>query len=219
MSSLSALNAGSGCHCVLRSCELDLYGTSGSADSLAKGRSVRFRNVIVFLLALSLVGACCAAFVILIGEMKRASELKLAAAQKSDQITDIWINRMQGSFFVFLPDNTAKIYESYSFDLINVGKWQRVEDRPVYPESPGIGLASYKAEFDGARVTNIYIYPIFHHDSIVIEDNIIGHRGFNRLSDTDDPNGFYHRKFKQGLPQDLSIVDRYWESHNGRPSH
>jgi hypothetical protein len=180
---------------------------------------VRFRNVIVFLLDLSLVGACCTAFVILIGEIKHASELKLAAAQKTDQITDIWINRMQGSFFVFLPDNTARIYESYSFDLIDVGKWQRVEDRPVYPESPSIGLASYKAEFDGARVANIYLYRIFHHDSIVIEDKIVGHRGFNRLSDTDDPNGFYHRKFKQGLPQDLSIVDRYWELHNGRPSH
>ena len=105
-------------------------------DCLAKGRSVRFRNVIVFLLGLSLVGAWCAAFVILIGEIKQASELKLSAAQKTDQITDIWINRMQGSFFVFLPDNTARIYESYSFDLINVGKWQRVEDRPIYPESP-----------------------------------------------------------------------------------
>jgi hypothetical protein len=180
---------------------------------------VRFRNVIVFLLDLSLVGACCTVFVILIGEIKHVSELKLAAAQKTDQITDIWINRMQGSFFVFLPDNTARIYESYSFDLINVGKWQRVEDCPVYPESPSIGLASYKAEFEGARVANIYLYRIFHHDSIVIEDRIIGHRGFNRLSDTDDPNGFYHRKFKQGLPQDLSIVDRYWELHNGRPSH
>jgi hypothetical protein len=181
---------------------------------------VRFRNVIVFLLGLSLVGALCAALVILIGHIEHASELKLAAAQKTDQITDIWINRMQGSFFVFLPDNTARIYESYSFDLINVGRWQRVEDRPVYPESPSIGLASYKAEFDGgARVTNIYLYPIFHHDSIVIEDKIIGHRGFNRLSDTDDPHGFYHRKFKQDLPQDLSIVDRYWELHNGRPSH
>jgi hypothetical protein len=200
-------------------CELDLYGTSDSADNLVKGRSVPFRNIIVFLLGLSLVGGCCVALVILIGEIKHVSELKLAAAQKSDQITDIWINRMQGSFFVFLPDNTARIYESYSFDLINVGKWQRVEDRPVYPESPRIGLASYKAEFDGARVANIYLYRIFHHDSIVIEDKIIGHRGFNRLSDTDDSNGFYHRKFKQGLPQDLSIVDRYWELHNGRPSH
>ena len=97
---------------------------------------MRFRNVIAFLLDLSLVGACCTAFVILIGDIKHASELKLAAAQKTDQITDIWINRMQGSFFVFFPDSTARIYESYSFDLINVGKWQRVEDRPVYPESP-----------------------------------------------------------------------------------
>ena len=114
-----------------RSGELDLYGTSGSADTLAEGRSVRLRNVIVFLLGFALVGVCCAAFVILIGEIKHASELKLAAAQKADQITDIWINRMQGSFFVFLPDNTARIYESYSFDLINVGKWQRVEDRSI----------------------------------------------------------------------------------------
>ena len=77
---------------------------------------------------------------------------------------------------------------------------------------------TYKAEFDGVRVGNIYLYPIFHHDSIVIEAKIIGHRGFSRLSDTDDPNGFYHRKFKEGLPQDLFIVDRYWELHNGRPS-
>ena len=180
---------------------------------------MRFRNIIVFFIGLSLVAACCAAFVILIGEIKFASELRLTAAQKADQITDIWINRKQGSFFVFLPDNTARIYESYSFDLIDVGKWQRVEDRPVYPESPSIGLACYKAEFDGARVVNIYLYRIFHHDSIVIEDKIIGHHGFNRLSDTDDPNGFYHRKFTQGLTQDLSIVDRYWELHNGRPSH
>src|SRR5260370_29098548 len=108
--------------------QLDLYRTSGSADSLAKGRSVRFRNVIVFLLDLSLVGACCTAFVILIGEIKHSSELKLAAAQKTDQITDIWINLMQGSFFVFFPDNTASIFDSYSFDLINDVKWQRDED-------------------------------------------------------------------------------------------
>jgi hypothetical protein len=180
---------------------------------------VRFRNVIVFLLGFALVSACWVVFAILIGKIKHAFELKLAAAQKADQIIDIWINRRQGSFFVFLPDKTARIYESYSFDLINVGKWQRVADRPIDPESPTIGLPSYKAEFDGARVANIYLYPIYHHDSIVIEDEIIGHRGFLRLSDMDDPNGFYHRKFKQGLPQDLSVVNRYWESHNGRPSH
>jgi len=46
-----------------RSCEecgeLDLYGTSGSADTLAEGRSVRLRNVIVFLLGFALVGVCC----------------------------------------------------------------------------------------------------------------------------------------------------------------
>jgi hypothetical protein len=86
---------------------------------------VRFRNVIVFLFGFALVGAGCAAFVILIGEIKHASERKLAAAQKADQIIDIWINRTQGSFFVFLPNNTARIYESYSFDLDYVGKWQR----------------------------------------------------------------------------------------------
>ena len=199
--------------------ELDLYATSNSADILAKRRSMRFRHVIVFYLGLALVGACCMAFAILIAKMKQASELKLAAAYKADQIIDIWINRMQGSFFVFLPDNTARVYESYSFDLIDVGKWQRVDDRPIYPESPKVGLPSYKAEFDGARVADIYLYPIFHHDSIVIEDEVIGHCGFDRLSDTDDPNGFYHKKFKQGLPKDLSIVDRYWELHNGRPSH
>jgi hypothetical protein len=180
---------------------------------------MRFRGVIVFFLGFALVGLCYATFAILIAKMKHVSELKLAAAYKADQIIDIWINRMQGSFFVFLPDNSARIYESYSFDLINVGKWQRVEDRAIYPESPRIDLPSYKAEFDGARVADIYLYPIFHHDSIVIEDKVIGHRGFNRLSDTDDPSGFYHRKFKRGLPQDLSIVDRYWELHHGRPSH
>jgi hypothetical protein len=180
---------------------------------------MRFRGVTVYFLGFALVLACCAALALLMGKIKHASELKLFAAYKADQIIDIWINRMQGSFFVFLPDNTARIYESYSFDLVNVGKWQRVEDRSIYPESPTIGLPSYEAEFDGARVTNIYLYPIFHHDSIVIEDKTIGHRGFNRLSDTDDPNGFYHRKFKHGLPQELSIVDSYWELHNGRPSY
>jgi hypothetical protein len=180
---------------------------------------MRFRGVIVFFLGSALVGACCAMFAILIAKMKLASEIRLTAAYEADQIIDIWINRMQGSFFVFLPDNTARIYESYSFDLINVGKWQRVDDRPIYPESPRIGLPSYKAEFDGNRAADIYLYPIFHHDSIVIEDKIIGHRGFNRLSDTDDPIGFYHRKFEQGLRQDLFMVDSYWELHNGRPSH
>ena len=180
---------------------------------------MRFRNVIVFLFGFALVGVSCAAFVILIGAIKHASERKLAAAQKADQIIDIWINRKQGSFFVFFPDNTARIYESYSFDLVNVGKWRRVEDRTIYPESPSVGLPCYKAEFEGARVANIYLYPIFHHVGFVIEDKIIGHRGFYRLSDTDDPNGFYHRKFTQGLPQDLSAVDTYWELHNGRPSH
>jgi hypothetical protein len=199
--------------------ELDFYRGPGSAHSLARSCSVRLRGIIVFFLGFALVCACCAAFTILIRKIKYASELRLAVAHKADPIIDIWINRMQGSFFVFLPDNTARIYESYSFDLDNVGKWQRVEDRPIYPESPSTGLRSYKAEFDGARISNVYLYRIFHHDSIVIEDKIMGHHGFNRLSDTDDPNGFYHRKFKQGLPQDLSIVDRYWELHHGRPSH
>ena len=179
---------------------------------------MRSRGIVAFFLGVVLVGAWWA-LTILIGKIKNASELKSAAALNADPIIDIWINRMRGSFFVFLPDNKARIYESYSFDLVNVGKWQRVEDRPIYPESPSISLRSYRAEFDEARISCIYLYPIFHHDSIVIEDKIIGHQGFNRLSDTDDPNGFYHRKFKQGLPQDLSIVDSYWELHSGRPSH
>ena len=69
---------------------------------------------------------------------------------------------MQGSFFVFLPDNTAKIYESYSFDLVNTGKWQRVEDRTIYPESPTIGLPSYKAEFEGGpRCKYLPLLPVY----------------------------------------------------------
>jgi hypothetical protein len=68
-------------------------------------------------------------------------------------------------------------------------------------------------------VVEIFLYPIFHHDSLVVEDKVIGHRGYNRLSDTDDPNGYYRRKFTQGLPQDLSIVNGYWGFYHGRPSH
>lgn len=33
---------------------------------------------------------------------------------EADPIVDIWINRMLGYFFIFLPDKTAKLYESYS---------------------------------------------------------------------------------------------------------
>jgi hypothetical protein len=180
---------------------------------------MRFRNATVTLLAFVFAGACGVAVAILVSKIKQAARPKPTPTSQANPIIDIWINRMQGFFFVFLPDSTAKIYESYSFDLNNVGKWKRVEDRTIYPESPKSGLPSYKVEFDDDRVIDIYLYPIYHHDSIVVEDKTIGHRGYNRLSDTDDPNGFYRKKFNQGLPEDLSIVNSYWESHNGRPSH
>jgi hypothetical protein len=178
-----------------------------------------FRNALVTFLGFAFAGACCLAFAILIGNIKQTSHPIAAPSNYVDPIVDIWINRRQGFFFVFLPDNTAKIYESYSFDLDNVGKWQRVEDRPIYPESPKIHLPSYKAIFEDGRVIDVFLYSIFHHDSIVVEDRITGPRGYNRLSDTDDANGFYHKKFTRGLPQDLTIVNGYWKTHHGHRSH
>ena len=58
------------------------------------------------------------------------------AASQTDPIVDIWINKMIGYFFVFLPDNTVKLYESYSLDLHSLGRWKKVEDRAIYPAKP-----------------------------------------------------------------------------------
>jgi hypothetical protein len=159
-----------------------------------------------------LAGASCFTLALLIAERNGPGRLGGAHSPVPDKIIDIWINRMQGYFFVFLPDHTARIYESYSFDLVSAGKWQKVEDRSVYPESPKIGLPSYKAEFDDARVIDVFLYSIFRHYSIVVEDKITGRHGYNRLADTDDPNRFYQKKFTQGLPRELSIVNSYWRS-------
>jgi hypothetical protein len=161
--------------------------------------------------------ACCLALGLLLDKTKHCRLPEPTPIPVPDKIVDIWINRMQPSFFVFLPDHTARIYESYSFDLMSLGQWQKVDDRPIYPESPKINLPSYRAKFDDDRVIEVFLYPIFHHYSIVIEDKISGHHGYNRLADTDDPNGFYRRKFAQGLSEDLSIVDGYWRSRDGRP--
>lgn len=177
---------------------------------------MRFRSAIVVFLAFALAGSCCVLLAILIAKIEQTSQPKAGPPIEADPIVDIWINRWKGFFFVFLPNNTAKIYESYSFDLDNVGKWERVQDRPIYPESPKIGLRSYKVELEDGRVVDIFLYTIFHHHSIVVEDKIIGHCGYNRLSDVDDPNRFYRKKFSQGLPQELSIINSYWASHRGR---
>ena len=176
---------------------------------------MRFRGAIVAFLGFALACSCCVALVILVAKIQRTSQPEARPASEADPIVDIWINRWKGFFFVFLPNNTAKIYESYSFDLDSVGKWERVQDRPIYPESPKTGLRSYKAELEDGRVVDIFLYTIFHHHSIVVEDKIIGHCGYNRLSDIDDPNGFYRKKFSQGLPQELSIINSYWASHRG----
>jgi hypothetical protein len=159
------------------------------------------------------------ALTIFLGKNKQIAPSERTPPSPPNPIVDIWINRMQGVFFVFLPDNTARLYESYTFDLDSVGRWKSVADRTIYPESPKIALPSYQAEFEDHRVVEIFLYPIFHHDSLVVEDKLIGHRGYNRLSDTDDPNGFYRQKFARGLPQDLSIVNGYWGFYHGRPSH
>jgi hypothetical protein len=176
---------------------------------------MRLRSLIVAFLACALAGSCCVVLAMLIAKIEQTSQSKAGPPVEADPIVDIWINRWKGFFFVFLPNNTARIYESYSFDLDNVGKWERVQDRPIYPESPKIGLRSYKAELEDGRVVDIFLYTIFHHHSIVVEDKIIGHCGYNRLSDMDDPNGFYRKKFSQGLPQELSIINSYWASHRG----
>ena len=161
---------------------------------------------------------CGISFAILFYNLTHSFRAEPFPPGESDPIIDIWINKMLGHFFVFLPDNTVKLYQSYSFELDSVGRWQRVEDRPIYPESPKARLPSYKIVFEHNRVMDAFVYPIAHHYSIVIEDGMIGHRGYNRLSDADDPDRFYEHKFNQGLPQELSIVNGYWRAHHGRPS-
>jgi hypothetical protein len=168
------------------------------------------------LIGVVLAGACGVWFVIL--SYNSIQSFQPVALHDSDPIVDIWINKMLGYFLVFLPDKTVKLYQSYSFELDSLGQWRRVEDRPIYPESPKVRLPSYKVEFEHDRVMDVFLYPIAHHYSIVIEDKIIGHRGYNRLSDVDDPNRFYHHRFTQELPQELSIVNSYWNAHNGRPN-
>jgi hypothetical protein len=165
-----------------------------------------------------LAGACCLSSAILLYGITHCFRPEPMPMSQSDPMIDIWINKMLGYFFVFLPDHTVKLYQSYSFELESIGRWQRVEDRIIYPESPKVRLPSYKVEFEDNRVMDVFLYPIAHHYSIVIEDRMIGHRGYNRLSDVDDPNGFYHHKFSQGLPQELSIVNGYWKAYHGRPS-
>jgi len=175
-----------------------------------------FRNAIVTFLAFALACGCCVALAVLIANIEQTHQPTSSPPNEGDPIVDIWINRWEGFFFVFLPNNTVRMYESYSFDLDSTGKWERVQDRPIYPESPKISLPSYKAEFDNGRVIEIFLYTIFHHRSIVVEDKIIGHCGYNRLSDVDDPSGFYRKKFSQGLPEELSMINKYWASHRGR---
>jgi hypothetical protein len=152
-------------------------------------------------------------------QVRRSLQPDPMRASETDPIVDIWINKMIGYFFVVLPDNTVKLYESYSLDLHSLGRWKKVEDRAIYPESPKVCLPSYRIELESDRIVDVFLYPVAHHSSIAIEDRIIGHRGYNRLSDVDDPNGFYHQKFSQGLPQELSIVNGYWKRHHGRPFH
>jgi hypothetical protein len=161
----------------------------------------------------------CLGGVLLFNNVKKAFQPEPIPAIEADPIVDIWINRMLGYFFVFLPDKTVKLYQSYSFDLEKVGQWWRVEDRPIYPESPKVPLPSYKVEFGNDRVMDIFRYSIAHHTSIVVEDRTIGRHGYNRLSDVDDPDRFYREKFTRGLSQELSIVNNYWKAYHGRPHH
>jgi hypothetical protein len=177
------------------------------------------RRGMVAFLGLVLAAACGLTWIALSGKIRPDVRPEETLPDPPNPIVDIWINRMQGFFFVFLPDNTARLYESYTFDLDSIGRWKRVDDRTIYPESPKIALPSYQVEFEDHRVVEIFLYPIFHHDSLVVEDKLIGHRGYNRLSDTDDPTGFYRRKFARGLPRDLSFVNGYWGFYHGRPSH
>ena len=176
---------------------------------------MRFRKPMLTLLALVVAGSACVMLALFAARIQQTSRPTATIPNTVDPIVDIWINRWKGLFFVFLPNNTAKVYESYSFDLDSVGKWERVQDRPIYPESPKISLPSYQAELEDGRIVDIFLYPIFHHHSIVVEDKIIGHCGYNRLSDVDDPNGFYRKKFSQGLPQELSVINSYWASRRG----
>jgi hypothetical protein len=173
----------------------------------------------VLMLGLMFAGAVCLACAVLLHHVKKSFPPEPIPTAEADPIVDIWINRMLGYFFVFLPDKTVKLYESYSFDLESVGHWRKVEDRPIYPESPKVSLPSYKVEFGNDRVMDVYTYSIAHHTSIAVEDRIIGHHSYNRLSDVDDPTRFYRQKFRRGLPQELSIVNRYWKAHHGRPHH
>ena len=182
-------------------------------SSISSSLGTAIRPFVGFILA----GACSIAFAILFYNVKQFLQPAPIPVSEADPIIDIWINKMLGYFLVFLPDNTAELYESYSFELDSVGQWRRVADRPIYPESPKIRLPSYEIEFASDRVMDVFLYPIAHHYSITIEDKMIGHRGYNRLSDIDDPNGFYHHKFTHGLPQELSIVNSYWKAHHGRP--
>jgi hypothetical protein len=180
---------------------------------------MRFRNAIVACLAFAFALCCGVALAILIAKMEQTSRPGAGPPQEADPIVDIWINRWKGFFFVFLPNNTARIYQSYSFDLDSVGKWKRVQDRPIYPESPKISVPSYEVDLEDGRVIDIFLYTIFHHHGIVVEDQVTGHCGYNRLSDMDDPNGFYRKKFSQGLPQELSIINSYRASHRLDSAH
>ena len=167
----------------------------------------------VFLCAIGLAG------VLYFYHLRQTLQPGSMQTRESDPIVDIWINKMIGYFFVFLPDNTVKLYESYSLELHSRGRWKKVEDRVIYPESPKVYLPSYRIELGGDRTLDVFLYPIAHHDSIAIEDRIIGHRGYNRLSDVDDPDGFYRQKLSEGLSHELSIVNSYWKRRHGRPFH
>ena len=79
------------------------------------------------------------------------------ALHDSDPMVDIWINKMLGYFLVFLPEKTVKLYESYSFELDSLGQWRRVEDRPIYSESPKVRLPSYTVEFENGRVMEVFL--------------------------------------------------------------
>jgi hypothetical protein len=93
------------------------------------------RREMVAFLGLVFAGICGLVLTILIGKIKQTARPEETPPGQPNPIVDIWINRMQGFFFVFLPDNTARLYESYTFDLDSVGRWKRVADRTIYPES------------------------------------------------------------------------------------
>jgi hypothetical protein len=100
--------------------------------STSSSSGIRMRLVMGVVFA----GACGVWFVILC--YNSMLSFKPVALHDSDPIVDIWINKMLGYFLVFLPDKTVKLYESYSFELDSLGQWRRVEDRPIYPESPKV---------------------------------------------------------------------------------